>query len=140
MNSNFSPNKQVGAHKGDFKMMSVADSDILQNLLANLNIDNSSGYNDDKKVEKLVLQLGELSARYSDLASRYLKLVNSKVNEPTKSVFHENGQSNSISSSAISSLQNSLLDTLAVRIFYLFLFWLILFLFLRNFPMKFLIA
>lgn len=109
----FSPNKQFGAHKGEFKMMSVADSDNLQHLLANLNLDMSSGMNNDKKVEKLVLQLGELSARYSDLASRYLKLFNSKVHEqPAKSTFQETFENHH--SSQINGLQKSLLDTLAV--------------------------
>jgi hypothetical protein len=99
-------------------MMSVADSDNLQNLLTNLNIDISPGYNNDKKVEKLVLQLGELSSRYSDLASRYLKLVNSKVNEPfTNSI---QNLSDNISSPN-SGIQKSLLEILAVTlIFYSF--------------------
>lgn len=102
------------ARKGKFKMMSVADSDSLQNLLANLNLDMASGLSNDKKVEKLVLQLGELSARYSDLASRYLKLVNSKVNEPPKSSFHDSFENHQ--SSQINGLQKSILDTLAVNI------------------------
>lgn len=99
-------------------MMSVADSDNLQNLLTNLNIDISPGYNNDKKVEKLVLQLGELSSRYSDLASRYLKLVNSKVNEPfTNSI---QNLSDNISSPN-NGIQKALLEILAVTlIFYSF--------------------
>jgi hypothetical protein len=99
-------------------MMSVADSDNLQNLLTNLNIDISPGYNNDKKVEKLVLQLGELSSRYSDLASRYLKLVNSKVNEPfTNSI---QNLSDNISSPN-NGIQKTLLEILAVTlIFYSF--------------------
>lgn len=64
---------------GYLKMMSVVERDELQGLLATLNIDNSQSFSDDKKVEKLVFQLGDLSSRYSDLATRYLKLVNSKV-------------------------------------------------------------
>ena len=49
------------------------------------------------KKKKLVLQLGELSARYSDLASRYLKLVNSKINEPAKLAQYEPSGKYSIS-------------------------------------------
>ena len=93
-------------------MMSVSDSDNLQTLLANLNIDISSGYNNDKKVEKLVLQLGELSARYSDLASRYLKLVNSKINDPVKVLSIEASQNASINNGA----QNYFLDIISVKI------------------------
>lgn len=93
-------------------MMSVADSDNLQHLLANLNLDMSSGISNDKKVEKLILQLGELSARYSDLASRYLKLFNSKVHEPAKSTFQEVFENHHLPQ--INGLQKSLLDTLAV--------------------------
>jgi hypothetical protein len=96
-------------------MMSVADSDNLQNLLTNLNIDISPGYNNDKKVEKLVLQLGELSSRYSDLASRYLKLVNSKVNEPfTNSI---QNLSDNISSPN-NGIQKALLEILAVTLIF----------------------
>lgn len=111
---NLAPTNSL-ARKGEFKMMSVADSDNLQNLLANLNLDMSSGLNNDKKVEKLVLQLGELSARYSDLASRYLKLVNSKVNEPIKSSFQDSFENHQ--SSQVTGLQKSFLDTLAVIVF-----------------------
>ena len=98
--------------------MSVADSDNLQNLLTNLNIDISPGYNNDKKVEKLVLQLGELSSRYSDLASRYLKLVNSKVNEPFTNSVHS--LSDNISSSN-NGMQKSLLELLAVKLIFILL-------------------
>ena len=97
-------------------MMSVADSDNLQNLLKNLNIYFSPGYNNDKKVEKLVLQLGELSSRYSDLASRYLKLVNSKVNEPFTNSVHS--LSDNISSSN-NGMQKSLLELLAVKLIFI---------------------
>ena len=97
-------------------MMSVADSDNLQNLLKNLNIYFSPGYNNDKKVEKLVLQLGELSSRYSDLASRYLKLVNSKVNEPFTNSVHS--LSDNISSSN-NGIQKSLLELLAVKLIFI---------------------
>lgn len=97
---------------GEFKMMSVSDSDNLQSLLSNLNIDISPGYNNDKKVEKLVLQLGELSARYSDLASRYLKLVNSKIHEPAKPAQYEPSEN---IPSAINGIQKSLLDILSVN-------------------------
>ena len=96
--------------------MSVADSDNLQNLLKNLNIYFSPGYNNDKKVEKLVLQLGELSSRYSDLASRYLKLVNSKVNEPFTNSVHS--LSDNISSSN-NGMQKSLLELLAVKLIFI---------------------
>lgn len=96
-------------------MMSVADSDNLQNLLANLNIDISPGYNNDKKVEKLVLQLGELSSRYSDLASRYLKLVNSKVNDPLATSILSVSDNNYTANNGI---QKSLLELLAVKIKY----------------------
>ena len=99
-------------------MMSVADSDNLQNLLKNLNIYFSPGYNNDKKVEKLVLQLGELSSRYSDLASRYLKLVNSKVNEPFTNSVHS--LSDNISSSN-NGMQKSLLELLAVKLIFILL-------------------
>ena len=91
-------------------MMSLAESDNLQGLLTNLNIDMSSGYNDDSKIETLVLQLGELSGRYSDLASRYLTLANSKVIEPTKYSIHEVSRENNTNN----SVQKSLLDILAV--------------------------
>lgn len=66
---------------GGLAAMMSADESSLQTLLSNLNIDAAPGYNGEKRVEKLVLQLGELSARYSDLAARYLKLVNSRVTE-----------------------------------------------------------
>ena len=92
-------------------MMSVNDSDNLQTLLNNLNIDISSGYNNDKKVEKLVLQLGELSSRYSNLASRYLKLINSKINEPVKpSLFEAPGNITLVNN----GMQKSLLDVISV--------------------------
>lgn len=99
-------------------MMSVADSDNLQNLLTNLNIDISPGYNNDKKVEKIILQLGELSSRYSDLASRYLKLVNSKVNEPFTNIVHN--LSDNISSPN-NGIQKSLLELLAVTVIFILL-------------------
>lgn len=99
-------------------MMSVADSDNLQNLLTNLNLDISPGYNNDKKVEKLVLQLGELSSRYSDLASRYLKLVNSKVNEPFSNSVHSLSDN---ASSSNNGIQKSLLELLAVILVYVIL-------------------
>lgn len=92
-------------------MMSASDSENLQTLLSSLNMDISSGFNNDKKVEKLVLQLGELSARYSDLASRYLKLVNSKINEPVKASQFEISEN---VSSANSGIQKSFLDLLSV--------------------------
>lgn len=91
-------------------MMSVTDSDNLQGLLANLNIDISSGYNNDIKVEKLVLQLGELSARYSDLAARYLKLSNSRMNESTNPTVHNLEQYQSVTN----NFQKSFLDILSV--------------------------
>lgn len=74
-------------------------------------MDISSGFNNDKKVEKLVLQLGELSARYSDLASRYLKLVNSKINEPATAPQFEISET---VSSANSGIQKSFSDLLSV--------------------------
>lgn len=92
-------------------MISVADSDNLQNLLAGLNIDISSGLNNDKKVEKLVLQLGELSSRYSDLASRYLKLVNARSLESTKGFFADNVQTINPQNGI---LEKSLLNILSV--------------------------
>lgn len=95
-------------------MMSFADSDNLQNLLTNLNIDISPGYNDDKKVEKLVLQLGELSSRYSDLAARYLKLANSRVHEPLASPVLNISDNNS---SLNNGIQKPLLELLAVKLF-----------------------
>lgn len=95
--------------------MSVADSDNLQNLLTNLNIDISPGYNNDKKFEKLILQLGELSSRYSDLASRYLKLVNSKVHEPLTTPILSVSDNNSTSNNGV---QRSLLELLAVKLYY----------------------
>lgn len=94
-------------------MMSVTNSDNLQGLLANLNIDISSSYNNDIKVEKLVLQLGELSARYSDLAARYLKLASSKMNESTRPFVHTLESNHS----ATSNIQKSFLDILSVRFF-----------------------
>jgi hypothetical protein len=111
-------------------MMSVADSDNLQNLLTNLNIDISPGYNNDKKVEKLVLQLGELSSRYSDLASRYLKLVNSKVHEPLTTSILSVPDNNSTSNNVI---QKPLLELLAVKITNTS----IVFKFFRNFPLMY---
>lgn len=92
----------------DFKMMSFADPDNLQNLLANLNIENILDFNEENKTKKLVLQLGELSARYSDLATRYLKLVNTKLNEPANQPKHEN-------SSLINTLPKSFSDILEVN-------------------------
>lgn len=115
-------------------MMSVSDSDNLQTLLSNLNMDISTTYNNDKKVEKLVLQLGELSARYSDLASRYLKLVNSKINEPGKASQFEYSEN---ASSVNNGIQKSLLDIISVlfanKAIYLFIFG-------RNFQPMFLTA
>lgn len=94
-------------------MMSVtADSDNLQGLLSNLNIDIPSGYSNDAKVEKLVMQLGELSARYSDLAARYLKLANSKMNESARPSVHSLERNNPINN----NIQKSLLDILSVTI------------------------
>ena len=89
-------------------MMSFADPDNLQNLLADLNIGSISDFNEEKNTEKLVLQLGELSARYSDLATRYLKLVNTKLNEPANQLKHE-------SSSLTNALPKSFSDILEVN-------------------------
>lgn len=95
-------------------MISVSGSDNLQNLLSNLNIDNG-----DKKVEKLVLQLGELSARYSDLAARYLKLANSKTNEPPfMSASTDFNDARTNISSFNSELQKSLIEVLSVSSVY----------------------
>lgn len=94
-------------------MMSVADNDNLNALLANLNIDYSpADYGEDKKVEKLVAQIGELSARYSDLASRYLKLVNTKAVSGQEIALDLNSKFSS--SLASSSLQKSITDLFSV--------------------------
>lgn len=94
-------------------MMSVADSDSLNSLLSNLNIDYSSGINDEKKIEKLVAQIGELSSRYSDLASRYLKLVNTKV-VPTNLDLASELSSKFSSSLNSTGLQKSISDLFSV--------------------------
>lgn len=98
-------------------MMSVADTESLNSLLTNLNIiDYSSSLSDEKKIEKLVAHIGELSSRYSDLASRYLKLVNTKVVAPANSLDVAADLNSKFSSSIASTgLQKSVSDLFSVR-------------------------
>ncbi len=94
-------------------MMSVADSESLNSLLSSLNMEYGSGVSDEKKIEKLVAQIGELSGRYSDLAARYLKLVNTKAAPSNLDAALELNPKYS-SSISVTGLQKSISDLFSV--------------------------
>jgi hypothetical protein len=72
-----------GAHRGQSfgrnMMSSVGGSDKFQSLLAKLNIDPNLVYSNDVLIEQLLKEIGDVSARYSALAAKHLKLLNTQT-------------------------------------------------------------
>lgn len=85
----------------------MGTEDKLQSLLSKINIDPKVCYSNGLLIETLLKEIGDVSARYSQLAAKHLKMLNSQSTMPV-APFESNENANlKMSINAIFSVRKS---------------------------------